>query len=141
MYGYEIMEAMGKTPYPWMLGKSPYPLTDPVKILGNVSAAALIIGITLVMMNRSRNKEKAGSGGYYDWLFISIVSAIAVTGILSEILRLANIAILAYTIYFFHLVVVFLPVRLCSFFKNGTHGLQSNSNGFCKVFREGNLAC
>jgi quinone-modifying oxidoreductase subunit QmoC len=117
LYGYEIMEAMGKTPYPWMLGKSPYPLTDPVKILGNVSAAALIIGITLVMMNRSRNKEKAGSGGYYDWLFISIVSAIAVTGILSEILRLANIAILAYTIYFFHLVVVFFLFAYAPFSK------------------------
>ena len=117
LYGYEIMHAMGKTPYPWLLGPSPYPLTDPVKILGNVSAAALIIGITLVMMNRSRNKEKAGSGGYYDWLFIGIVSAIAVTGILSEILRLANIAILAYTIYFFHLVVVFFLFAYAPFSK------------------------
>ena len=32
LYGYEIMHAMGKTPYSWLLGPSPYPLTDPVKM-------------------------------------------------------------------------------------------------------------
>jgi quinone-modifying oxidoreductase subunit QmoC len=107
LYGYEIMEAMGKTPYSWMLGKSPYPLTDPVKIIGNVSALGLLLGITLVVRYRLKNKEKAGSGGYYDWLFINLIILIVATGILSEIFRLADIAILAFSVYFIHLVVVF----------------------------------
>ena len=29
LYGFEIMEALGKTPYSWLLGPSPYPLTNP----------------------------------------------------------------------------------------------------------------
>jgi quinone-modifying oxidoreductase subunit QmoC len=86
---------------------SPYPLLDPMKIVGNLSGAALLIGILWVISNRKKNEVKAGSGSYYDWLFISIVLGIVVTGLLSELLRLAGIPILAYPIYFIHLVVVF----------------------------------
>lgn len=87
--------------------ESPYPLYDPMKILGNISAIALLLGILWVISNRNRNSAKAGGGSYYDWLFISIVTAIAVTGILSELLRLLNIPVLAYPVYFVHLVVIF----------------------------------
>ncbi len=87
--------------------ESPYPLLDPMKILGNISALVLISGIFLVISNRLKNTEKAGKGSYYDWLFISIVLAIVVSGILTELLRLAGIAVLAYPVYFIHLVVVF----------------------------------
>jgi quinone-modifying oxidoreductase subunit QmoC len=87
--------------------ESPYPLYHPVKIIGNPSAIALLLGITLVIANRLRNAEKAGLGGYYDWLFIGVVAAIVLTGILSELTRLADIAPLAYPIYFIHLVFIF----------------------------------
>jgi quinone-modifying oxidoreductase subunit QmoC len=107
LYGPPLLHLIGKTHPSWMLGESPYPLTDPVKILANVSAAALLIGIYLVIKNRLNNAEKAGKGGYYDWLFIYLVFAIAISGILAELLRLANIAVLAYPTYFIHLVVVF----------------------------------
>ncbi len=117
LYGFEIMEAMGKTPYSWMLGPSPYPLTDPVKWLGNASALALLAGIVMVINNRKKNEEKAGKGGYYDWLFIYIVFAIMATGILSELVRLADIAVLAYIIYFIHLVVVFFLFAYAPFSK------------------------
>jgi len=117
LYGYEIMEAMGKTPYPWLLGPSPYPLTDPVKWLGNVSAIMLLVGIVMVINNRKKNEEKAGKGGYYDWLFIYIVFAIMATGILSEVVRLADIAVLAYIMYFTHLVVVFFLFAYAPFSK------------------------
>lgn len=87
--------------------ESPYPLYHPVKIIGNPSAVALLLGVILVIANRLRNAEKAGLGGYYDWLFIGVVSAIVVTGILSELSRLADVAALAYPIYFIHLVCIF----------------------------------
>jgi len=117
LYGYEIMEAMGKTPYSWMLGKSPYPLSDPLKWLANASALGLLIGISLVISNRLKNQEKVGKGGYYDWLFIYLVFAIMATGILSELVRLADIAVLAYIIYFTHLVVVFFLFAYAPFSK------------------------
>lgn len=94
--------------YLYVLGKpSPYPLISPLKIIGNISAIALIVGIVLVILNRLNDKEKAGPGTYFDWLFIGVVSVVAVTGILAELTRLAGLAILAYPIYFLHLVSVF----------------------------------
>lgn len=85
---------------------SPYHLLDPLKILGNTSAVALIIGIIMVMVNRFKNSHKAGLGSYFDWLFISIILVIAVTGMMSQLLRLADMPI-AYPMYFAHLVSVF----------------------------------
>jgi quinone-modifying oxidoreductase subunit QmoC len=86
---------------------SPYKMTDPMKLLGNISAVSLLLGIFWVVWNRNANAEKAGKGSYYDWLFISIIAALVVSGILSELLRLANIPVLAYPVYFIHLVVIF----------------------------------
>jgi quinone-modifying oxidoreductase subunit QmoC len=117
LYGYEIMEAMGKTPYSWMLGPSPYPLTDPLKWLANISALALLVGIVLVINNRKKTEAKAGKGGYYDWLFVYLVFTIMATGILSEVVRLADIAVLAYIIYLIHLVVVFFLFAYAPFSK------------------------
>lgn len=94
--------------YLYVLGwHSPYPLTNPMKWLGNAGALALLIGITLTVINRSRNKEKAGIGSYFDWLLITVVAAIAVTGMGAQCLRLADVAVLAYLTYFLHLVFVF----------------------------------
>ena len=132
LYGYEIMHAMGKTPYPWLLGPSPYPLTDPVKWLGNISALGLLVGITLVINNRKKNIEKAGKGGYYDWLFIYIVFAIMATGILSEVVRLADIAVLAYIIYFAHLVVVFFLFAYAPFSKTAHMVYRATAMVFAK---------
>jgi len=96
---------------------SPYPLSDPMKIVGNISALGLLIGIFWVISNRLKNAEKAGSGSYYDWLFISVVLTIVCTGILSEVLRLLGIAALAYPVYFLHLVAIFFLFAYAPFSK------------------------
>ncbi|MEJ2695274.1 MAG: quinone-interacting membrane-bound oxidoreductase complex subunit QmoC [Candidatus Sulfobium sp.] len=97
--------------------ESPYPLYDPMKILGNLSGIALLLGILWVISNRNRNAEKAGKGSYYDWLFINLILTIVVTGLLSEILRLANIAVIAYPVYFIHLVAIFFLFAYAPFSK------------------------
>ena len=97
--------------------ESPYPLYDPMKILGNLSGIALLLGIYWVISNRNRNEEKAGKGSYYDWLFINVILTIVVTGLLSEILRLLNIAVIAYPIYFIHLVAIFFLFAYAPFSK------------------------
>lgn len=117
LYGPPIMKFMGLQPFGWMLGESPYPLTDPVKWLANGSALMLLVGIVLVIYNRYKNKETSGLGGYYDWLFIWVVFSIMATGILAELFRLADIAILAYPTYFAHLVVVFFLFAYAPFSK------------------------
>jgi quinone-modifying oxidoreductase subunit QmoC len=97
--------------------ESPYPLYDPMKILGNASGIALLLGIFWVIWNRTNNAPKAGIGSYYDWLFISVVLTIVTTGLLSEILRLLGIAILAYPIYLIHLIAIFFLFAYAPFSK------------------------
>jgi quinone-modifying oxidoreductase subunit QmoC len=96
---------------------SPYPLYDPMKILGNASAIGLLLGIFWVISNRTKNAPKAGIGSYYDWLFISVVLTIVVTGILTELLRLAGIGVLAYPVYFIHLTAIFFLFAYAPFSK------------------------
>jgi quinone-modifying oxidoreductase subunit QmoC len=97
--------------------ESPYPLTDPLKIWGNISALALLAGITLVVLNRRKTSLRAGLGSYFDWLLITIIYTITVTGILSEVLRLLDIPFLAYPVYFIHLVFVFFLFAYAPFSK------------------------
>ncbi|MEW6108155.1 MAG: quinone-interacting membrane-bound oxidoreductase complex subunit QmoC [Nitrospirota bacterium] len=115
LYGHEFFGIKAFSVFHF--GESPYPLYDPMKILGNISAVILFAGILQVILNRKKNAEKAGNGSYYDWLFISIVLLIVTTGILTEVLRLADIAVLAYPIYFIHLVVVFFLFAYAPFSK------------------------
>ncbi|MFA5354471.1 MAG: quinone-interacting membrane-bound oxidoreductase complex subunit QmoC [Thermodesulfovibrionales bacterium] len=115
LYGYELAGIKAFSIFHF--GESPYPLYDPMKILGNASAIALLIGITKVISNRMEIKDKAGVGSYFDWLFISVILGIVATGILSELLRLANIAALAYPVYFIHLVFVFFLFAYAPFSK------------------------
>ncbi|MFH1859785.1 MAG: quinone-interacting membrane-bound oxidoreductase complex subunit QmoC [bacterium] len=94
--------------YLYIMGKhSPYALTSPLKIIGNISAISLLLGISFVIINRFSVKAQAGIGSYFDWLFIGVIYAVVLTGILAEVTRLADMAILAYPIYFLHLVSVF----------------------------------
>jgi len=86
---------------------SPYPLNSPLKIIGNISAIALLVGITLMVINRFKVKAQAGIGSYFDWLFIWVIYTVVLSGILSEVTRLLGIAMIAYPIYFLHLVSVF----------------------------------
>ncbi len=136
LYGPGIMKLLGAEPFKWMLGPSPYPLTDPVKWIANASALSLLIGITLVIRNRMKNQEKAGKGGYYDWLFIYIIYAITATGILSEVVRLSNIAVLAYIIYFTHLIVVFFLFAYAPFSKMAHMVYRATAMVFEKQYRE-----
>jgi quinone-modifying oxidoreductase subunit QmoC len=133
LYGPGLMKLFGMKPFGWMLGESPYPLTDPVKWIANASALTLLVGITLVISNRLKNQEKTGKGGYYDWLFIYLVFAIMATGILSEVVRLADIAVLAYIIYFAHLVVIFFLFAYAPFSKMAHMVYRATAMVFAKA--------
>lgn len=86
--------------------ESPYPLTSPVKIIGTIGGLALFVGINLVVINRIRHAKRLGIGSYSDWLLIFIIYVVTLSGILSKVTRLADMATLAYSIYFIHLVFV-----------------------------------
>ncbi len=115
--------------------ESPYPLNDPdavaifgseaaaglyrgvFKLTGNASAAILLIGSIMMFANRVKDKGFSSVSSSFDWTLAIMVFAVCVTGILSEVLRLANAASLAYPMYFAHLIVVFYIIAYLPFSK------------------------
>ncbi|MBI4828330.1 MAG: quinone-interacting membrane-bound oxidoreductase complex subunit QmoC [Nitrospinae bacterium] len=100
------------------VASTPLALTHPVKILGNFGALLAVTGVTLVIMRRyGAAKDAAGHSGYYDGHFIFVLFVTIASGILSELLRLAGIAPLAFGMYFVHLVFVFTLLAYAPFSK------------------------
>ncbi|MDA8175068.1 MAG: quinone-interacting membrane-bound oxidoreductase complex subunit QmoC [Nitrospiraceae bacterium] len=86
------------------------------KIIGNASAVALVAGILLMMSNRFKNAKKAGMGSYFDWLFLTIIAVLGITGLLAELLRISNMPA-AYPVYVIHLCFVFFLFAYAPFSK------------------------
>jgi len=87
--------------------ESPYPLSDPLKWFGNISALSLLIGALMVVMNRMKESGVNTKNSAFDWTFAIIVLLVGVTGILTELVRLADIPEVAYPMYLVHLMFVF----------------------------------
>lgn len=89
----------------WVLRiEGPYSQLNPVKWLGNVSGVALFIGSLLLIKNRMSKEDQVTS--YWDWQLLALVFGLAVTGMGTEMARLADMANLTYGLYFFHLVFI-----------------------------------
>jgi quinone-modifying oxidoreductase subunit QmoC len=101
------------------VGHTPMALYNPVKILANVGAIALVTGLTFLTRRRlDADPTKAGSS-FYDWYLLGVIWAIALTGIFSELLRLAGVAGLAYPMYYLHLIAVFMLIAYLPWSKLG----------------------
>src|SRR5262249_18041647 len=85
---------------------TPWPLWHPVKILGNVSGAAVILAVVIFLWRRIADAGRAGKSTYSDWLFLSILGLTTLTGFLSQGLRLSGVRA-AYAMYFVHLLFIF----------------------------------
>ena len=88
---------------------APLSFYDPFKLLANISAIALLVGIVILWSNR-RKMEADGKASptFYDWFLIGEILAVGVTGLGAELLRWANFGVLAYLTYYLHLVAVFM---------------------------------
>ncbi len=103
LYGFELL---GIKPFgPFHFGESPYPISDPVKILALASSIAFAVGVVILLLNRLGKAGKAGLGSYFDWIFLTIVIGVGATGMLSWALRLADMEA-GYFIYYLHLVFI-----------------------------------
>jgi quinone-modifying oxidoreductase subunit QmoC len=92
---------------------SPFAFTNPIKWLGNISAAAGIVGMTMIIIYRFNHAERVGIGSYFDWSLIVTIYIILLTGIGAEILRLADLGSVAYPVYAIHLIsVLFLFIYM-----------------------------
>ena len=70
----------------------PISMWNPIKLLANVSAVAMIAGIGILWINRSK-MEAAGkaTNTFYDWFLIWMVMGVGVTGLAAQMLRLIGI--------------------------------------------------
>lgn len=102
----------------YVFGKqTPYALSNPIKWIGNVGAIILIVGSVIAIRNRILQGERAGKATYFEWLFLWVVLATGVSGLLTEVLRLANVPTVAYPVYFVHLVCVWFLFAYMPFSK------------------------
>ncbi|MBI9089559.1 MAG: quinone-interacting membrane-bound oxidoreductase complex subunit QmoC [Desulfobacterium sp.] len=83
----------------------PYSQLNPVKWLGNISGAALVIGSMLMIKNRLGKKDQVTA--YKDWYILGIVLSLGLTGLLTEMARLAGYVEVTYFIYWLHLIAIF----------------------------------
>lgn len=83
----------------------PYDQLNPVKVLANIAGVALIIGG--ILMIKSRLAKTDQTNRYIDWYLIGLVLGLGISGMLTEITRLAGWAGVTYWFYFAHLLFVF----------------------------------
>lgn len=104
----------------WAQFHGPLPITDPFKILGNISAIALLFGIGVLWSNRKKSESENGSkGSFYDWFLIWLIAGVGVTGLGSELIRWMNIPTLGYLVYYMHLISVMMLFLYAPYTKMG----------------------
>lgn len=101
------------------VGHTPMHLLNPVKILANVGAIALIAGLVFLTKNRLTQDDSKQGSSWYDWYLLGVIWAVGLTGIFCELLRLANVAFLAYPMYYLHLISVFMLIAYLPWSKLG----------------------
>ena len=98
--------------------KYPMPLYNPLKLIANIGAISLIVGL-YYLTKRRWEEDKKDASTYYDWYLLGVIWGVAITGILSELFRMANVAGLAYFCYYLHLITVFMLIAYLPWSKLG----------------------
>ncbi|MFW5837088.1 MAG: quinone-interacting membrane-bound oxidoreductase complex subunit QmoC [Desulfovibrionaceae bacterium] len=108
--GLDFLHAMGATPMP---------LYNPIKILALAGGVLLLIGLYKLTKRRlNLDADKHGSN-YYDWYLLGVIWALGVTGMLCVLLRWANLPVLAYPVYYLHLISVWMLIAYLPWSKLG----------------------
>ncbi len=87
---------------------TPMRQTFPVKILANIGALMLVIGLGMLTARRLMLNKKTQRSSWSDWYLLGVIWTVAVTGIFSQIFRLADCVHLAFLVYYLHLVAVWM---------------------------------
>ncbi len=96
----------------------PLPITNPFKILGNVASLMIYTGLGIMVFQRLYNRSVFGKSNYSDWLLLTAIGLLTLSGTLVELARFGNWS-LAYHLYFFHLVAVWFVIMYLPFSKLG----------------------
>jgi quinone-modifying oxidoreductase, subunit QmoC len=86
----------------------PFPVLHPVKIFGNLAGVLVIWGTVYFLYQRRRASANNDPSSWFDWMLLLSLLLLTVTGMLTELFRYTDIAVLAYPTYFVHLVLAFV---------------------------------
>ncbi|OGN91171.1 MAG: hypothetical protein A2Z70_00600 [Chloroflexi bacterium RBG_13_48_17] len=100
--------------------ESPYPLTSPIKIAGNLGSLLLLAGCMLAIYRRFSTNSNGGKTTYFDWFLILLLTFVAISGIATEVVRLAELPTATYSVYLVHLWLLFTLLIYAPFSK-GAH--------------------
>lgn len=124
----------------WPSLHGPLPLTDPFKILANISAIALIFGTWVLWSSRSKSEsEGKTSRTFYDWFLLWMIMAVGVTGLGAQVLRWINLVEVGYITYFAHLVTVVMLFPYLPYTKLAHIAYRTTAMAF-ERFRESSFA-
>jgi quinone-modifying oxidoreductase subunit QmoC len=92
----------------YILGGLPYPMkqTDPFKILGNLSAISMFVGLLILIVKRFEQRDTARGSTYFDWSFLALLMLVVLTGVATELARLFTSPAVAYPVYYVHLIII-----------------------------------
>ena len=93
----------------------PWSQLNPIKWLANISGVALIVGTVLLIKSRASKKDQKSD--YWDWYLVYLAFGLGVTGLGTELTRLAGWAFICYLIYYIHLMLVFSMIAYLPFSK------------------------
>ncbi|HVP10463.1 MAG TPA: 4Fe-4S dicluster domain-containing protein [Phycisphaerae bacterium] len=115
-YGFVVLAGLAGVAAIMIAVGGDYPFTagHPLKILGNLAAALLILGGGYFVWERWTATKLDDPSTYFDWVLLGNLLIAGLTGVLCEVFRFQGIAVVAYPTYFLHLVsgfvlLVFLP--------------------------------
>ena len=86
----------------------PFPVLHPLKIIGNLAGILLTLGTAYFLYQRRRASANDDPSSWFDWALLLDLLLVAVTGMLTEVFRYADMGTLAYPTYFAHLVLAFV---------------------------------
>ena len=86
-------------------------------IFANVAAVLAMVGSIMLLMGRLGRKDKVNKGTWFDWYGVILLNAVIATGILTQFARLTDVAVLAFTIYTIHLILVYCLLTYIPFSK------------------------
>jgi quinone-modifying oxidoreductase subunit QmoC len=85
---------------------TPWPLWNPVKLLGNIGGIVLLAGLFLIIRSRLNQDEDTSASSYYDWFLLVLVTVVGASGLFAEWVRWMGIGFLYYILYYIHLVSI-----------------------------------
>jgi quinone-modifying oxidoreductase, subunit QmoC len=108
------------------------PGTIPIKILGNVSAVAFVLGLGIMLVRRLTAPDQTGTSSYFDWLFLFFIFGTGVTGLLTELIRWAGSVGGTYMLYSLHLMFVLALLLYLPFSKFAHLGYRTIAIAWAK---------